>query len=155
MRVARRWNQTGQKHAGEPDIARSIFPKHISLLWILVYVTYLYIAWRLSRCTLPLLPGTISSAIFLTLCFAALRFKIAFVKADAPELLTGLPRLFIDSAEIVSLVLHCKAIFLGIGTLMSVAVSSKAFHRRSQKTDDISKTKLLKWYMSSDKFSRR
>lgn len=142
MRVARRWNQTGQKHAGEPDIARSIFPDQIVILWLLVLVTYLYVAWRLSRCILPVISGKVSSAIFLALCCAALRFKIAFAKADAPELLAGLPRFFINLAGNASLVLDCKVIFLSIGTLMSVPISSKAYHRLLLKTDDTRKTEL-------------
>lgn len=142
-RLARSWNQTGQKHAGEPDIARSMFPSHTFTLWLLVTITYLESARRLSRCRLPPIPGKASSIIFLALCLAALRFKTAFTNADAPELFTGIPRLFVNIAENTSLVGHCRVIFLGIGAIVSMAVFAKLYRGLSWKENNIRKTALL------------
>ncbi|GCB28045.1 GPI ethanolamine phosphate transferase 2 [Aspergillus awamori] len=63
-RVLRRWNQTGQKFATEPDIARTFFTSHRPILWFLVISTY--------AMTL------VSSAFFL---------KLSYVASDSPELL--------------------------------------------------------------------
>ncbi|KAI2826751.1 hypothetical protein CBS63078_921 [Aspergillus niger] len=63
-RVLRRWNQTGQKFATEPDIARTFFTSHRLILWFLVISTY--------AMTL------VSSAFFL---------KLSYVASDSPELL--------------------------------------------------------------------
>lgn len=142
-RVARSWNQTGQKYAGEPDIARNIFPSHTITLWLLVIATYLYSAWRLSRCSLPPLPDKISSPIFLTLCLAALRFKTAFTHADAPELFIGLPRFFVALVENIPLAAHCRVVFLGLGTIISVAVFAKFYDKLVWRKNDIRNIALL------------
>lgn len=131
IRLIRSWNQTGQKHAGEPDIARNIFPAHTSLLWILVLVTYLNMARRLLLCKLPLIPQKISSTFSFTLCMVALRFKASFTGADAPELLIGLPRLFLVLMDESSLVDQARTVFLGIGTIMLVAVTVHTIQRHS------------------------
>lgn len=142
-RVTRSWNQTGQKHAGEPDIARSIFPSHTFTLWLLVILAYLDSAWRLSRCKLPLVPGKISSAIFLTLCLAALRFKAAFTNADAPELFIDLPGFFAKLVENTSLVAHCRVVFQGIGIIISMAVFAKLYYKLVLRKNGFRKTALL------------
>lgn len=144
MRVARRWNQTGQKHAGEPDIARGILSNHIFMLWLLVLSTYSYVAWRLSKCSLPVISDRTSSAIYVTLCFAALRFKITFATVDTPELLTGFPQIFTRLAGNVSLVVHCKIIFLSIGTIVFGLLLSKAYYRLLSKENNSGKAKFEK-----------
>lgn len=97
MRAVRAWNQTGQKHAGEPDIARNVLPAHNVALWIGVLLTYLFASHRLFR-RLSKPAGGLSLAISglsFWLCFAAFGFKARFTRADAPELLVGLePWLF-------------------------------------------------------------
>lgn len=131
LRVIRSWNQTGQKHAGEPDIARNIFPSHTSLLWMLVVVTYLNIARRLSLCKRPPFRQKILSTFSFALCMVALRFKASFTSADAPELLIGLPRLFLALINESSLVYQARAVFLGIGAVMLVAVTTHVIQRVS------------------------
>lgn len=131
IRVIRSWNQTGQKHAGEPDIARSIFPIHTSLLWLLVLMTYLNIARQLWLCKVPLIPQKIYSAFSFTLCIVALRFKASFTSADAPELLISLPQPFLILMDGSSLVNQARAVFLGIGIMMLVAVTAHIYQRFS------------------------
>lgn len=126
-RVIRRWNQTGQKHAGGPDIANYIVSTKPFLLWLLVLVAYVDAARRLFRCGLPLASRTISFAVFFSLCFAALRFKIAFTYANAPELFIGLPNFLIELAGNTSLVAHCKIIFLVIGATFLGSIFAKVY----------------------------
>ncbi|KAJ5972662.1 Alkaline phosphatase-like alpha/beta/alpha [Penicillium vulpinum] len=40
QRLLRRWNQTGQKFAAEPDIARTFFTSHPEIFWCLFILTY-------------------------------------------------------------------------------------------------------------------
>ena len=131
LRVIRSWNQTGQKHAGEPDIARNIFPSHTSLLWMPVFLTYLHIARRLLLCKVPLIPQKIYSTFSFVLCMVAFRFKVSFTSADAPELLKGLPRQFLTLTDESSLVVQAKAVFLGIGAVMLLAVTTRITQRLS------------------------
>ena len=131
IRVIRSWNQTGQKHAGEPDIARNILPAHTALLWLLVLVTYLNVARQLWLCKLPLIPQKIHSAFSFTLCMVALRFKASFTSADAPELLRGLPRPLLLLIDESSLVTQARVSFLGIGSLMLVAATAQVYHKAS------------------------
>lgn len=129
MRIIRSWNQTGQKHAGESDIVKSVFPAHIRLLWCLVFVTYLDVARRLSQSGVLQVFNRISSVLSLILCGMALQFKLSFTKLDAPELLDGLPQIFWRWGEDVSLVVQSRAVFLSIGTTMLLVILSKAYQR--------------------------
>lgn len=142
LRIIRSWNQTGQKHAGEPDIARSILPAHTSLLWALVLVTYLTIARRLLLCKPPPIPQKLHSAFSLTLCMVALRFKASFTSADAPELLIGLPRRFLILIDESSLVDQARAVFLGIGIVIIIAISTHIVQRASLVKHNEGKIKL-------------
>lgn len=121
IRVLRSWNQTGQKHSGEPDIARNILPAHTSFLWLFVLMTYLNVALQLRVCKPPILPQKFHSAFSFILCMAALRFKASFTSADAPELLINLPRLFLLLIDGSSLVNQARAVFLGLGAMFLVA----------------------------------
>lgn len=138
--MIRRWNQTGQKHAGGPDIAKLIVSANPFLLWLLVLLAYVDAARRLFRCGLPLASRPISFAVFISLCFAALRFKIAFTYTDAPELFIGLPKLFIESAENTSLIAHCKTVFLVIGVIFSGSIFAKVSYKLLGRKTNIGKS---------------
>ncbi|OOO05777.1 UPF0642 domain-containing protein [Aspergillus oryzae] len=83
-RVLRRWNQTGQKFAAQPDITGSFFPSHQHTLWALVILTYAdtclhllfdlpaSVLWRFISCMVTL---------------AAFLFKLSLAASDSPELL--------------------------------------------------------------------
>lgn len=131
VRMVRGWNQTGQKHAGEPDIARTILPQHNQLLWFLVLGTYFNITQRLARKVLPRTSHHISAASSIALCVATLAFKIVFTKAEAPELLVGLQTDFVKPIAQASLVVQSRVIFMGIGTLVSLTILTKAFQASS------------------------
>ena len=129
LRIVRVWNQTGQKHAGEPDIARTVLPAHNMLLWLLVLVTYLDIVQRLSRRAVPWASRHLTTAISLALGIAALGFKFALTKADAPELLEGLGHLVPRPGGEASLVAQARAVFTSIAIMMALT-SFPALHQR-------------------------
>ena len=117
LRIIRVWNQTGQKHAGEPDIAGTILPAHNLSLWLLVLVTYLDVIQRLSRRAVPWASRQFATAASLALGIAALGFKIAFTKADAPELLEGIEYIVLRPMEKASLVAQARAVFTSIAIM--------------------------------------
>ncbi|KAH1930119.1 major facilitator super transporter protein [Aspergillus fumigatus] len=80
----RRWNQTGQKFAAEPDIARDFFPRHQNILWALIILTYFDTCMHL--CLNSHSSNIWRSAAILT-TIAAFFFKLVFVASDSPELL--------------------------------------------------------------------
>ena len=129
LRIIRVWNQTGQKRAGEPDIARTILPAHNMLLWFLVLVTYLDIMQRLSRRAVPWASRHLATAASIALGIAALGFKVAFTKADAPELLEGLGYLVLRPLEEASLVGQARAVFMSIA-IMAVLTSFPTVYQR-------------------------
>ena len=117
LRVVRAWNQTGQKHAGEPDIATTILPKHNMLLWFVILVTYFNMILRLSRMAVPWAPRHLATAASLFSGITALGFKVAFTKADVPELFEGFGYLSVALTEDVSLVAQARAVFTSIAAL--------------------------------------
>ena len=131
LRVLRVWNQTGQKRAGEPDIARTILPAHNMLLWLLVLVTYLDVIQRLSRRAVPWASRHLATAASIALGIAALGFKVAFTKSDAPELLEGLGYLVLRPMEEASLVAQARAVLTSVA-IMAVLTSFPAVYQRSR-----------------------
>lgn len=129
LRIVRVWNQTGQKHAGEPDIARTVLPAHNMLLWLLVFVTYFNVIQRLSRTAVPWVSRQLATAASLALGIAALGFKIAFTKADTPELLEGLENFVLRPMVEASLVAQARAVFTSIA-IMVVLTSFPAVYQR-------------------------
>ena len=136
LRVIRSWNQTGQKHAGEPDIAKNFLPSHNFALWIFVFATYLDVGQRLAGRSLPKAPRTIATASSIALCLGAVGFKAAFTKADAPELLVGLHWVALKPMEEVSLVSQARAVFIGIALIGSFTAGAKVFKPIKDKETD-------------------
>ncbi|KAH6684162.1 GPI ethanolamine phosphate transferas-like protein 2 [Halenospora varia] len=133
-RIARRWNQTGQKFAGEPDIARTFFFEHRMFFWTLVTLTYL---WNLQSITIkafPRFPQIVAGAIATTLATAAVMFKLAFTHEDSPELLTGFAKKMADNESGVSLVTRARIVFIGIGITLFYTIGSGFGHKRPNPT---------------------
>ena len=122
--ISRRWNQTGQKYAGGPDISSRIFPVHTWLLWFLVIATYVLINIRITQRAARGPASRQMNLLSVTVCFAAFSFKVAFTAADAPELLRGVgvlgPLVVLTSK--ISLVAQARVVFLGIGQLLGFAI---------------------------------
>lgn len=114
LRLIRAWNQTGQKHASRPDIARGIFPAHTYLLWSVVLIAYTValtrlLSWRGSQLPLPLY-----RFLAVVICTMCLVFKVSFTLADAPELFEGFRSLQISVLRHLDLVLQARMVFIGL-----------------------------------------
>lgn len=115
-RILRRWNQTGQKFAAEPDIARDFFPRHQNILWALIILTYFDTCMHL--CLNSHSSNIWRSAAILT-TIAAFFFKLVFVASDSPELLyESLLSPIQKSLEEMPLVLPARLVFCGIALLV-------------------------------------
>ncbi|EXJ72454.1 uncharacterized protein A1O5_04958 [Cladophialophora psammophila CBS 110553] len=126
--VARRWRQTGQKYAGEPDLLAEVIEPNSWFLWMLVMLAYAALSRNLSHRAgiwmgspqMGILPALVSISAFL--------FKIAFTAADAPELLTSFAILnplvgFVSAYPLVSL---ARVVFLGLTHLLACAMYYEA-----------------------------
>jgi ethanolaminephosphotransferase len=124
-RLMVRWNQTGQKHAGEADIVHAFFPEHHVIMWLLVLVTYLVVGVQLARTSFS---GSIIGEGDLALAFVmilpAVVFKLNFTQADAPELVLGLGEQLrgvtanidlVSQARVVFAMLTLALIIVGVG----------------------------------------
>lgn len=116
MRLTRRWNQTGQKFAGSPDIARTFLLEHTSILWILICITYLWNLNSLVTVTFASLGRLLAGTSGSVLTTAALTFKLAFTIEDSPELLSGIARSVAGADLGISLVNRARIVFVSIGT---------------------------------------
>ena len=112
LRVASSWNQTGQKHAGAPDIARHILPYHSQILWALVFCTYAAIVYLMSKQTLPGTPRAIVTTGSISLAAASFAFKVAFTLADAPELLSGFEKAIPQVIKETSLITQARVVYI-------------------------------------------
>ncbi|MCJ1307009.1 major facilitator super transporter protein [Agyrium rufum] len=113
-RVIRCWNQTGQKHAGSDDIARGFLLSHKSILWVLVIAMYLDLFRRISRSGLPRIPRQAALIGAVAVSLAGFAFKVAFTKADAPELLPNLREIILKALQDATLVTQARTVFLGL-----------------------------------------
>jgi ethanolaminephosphotransferase len=124
-RIVRRWNQTGQKFAGEPDIAQGFLPNHQKLLWALILLTYLDICRNMIRISpfrdfCRVVMWSSLSVIVTSLAFA---FKLGFTAADSPELLDSWMLEMLERTSgggAFSLVLQARLVFLGTFFLVMI-----------------------------------
>ncbi|PBP20536.1 GPI ethanolamine phosphate transferase [Diplocarpon rosae] len=130
-RLSRRWNQTGQKWAGEPDIARSFFSEHRIALWALVGLAYLWTLVSLAARGFCPFPQMASVAIATALVTAALAFKLAFTFEDSPELMGGIAKVMTDSeaGAGASLIDRARIAFIAIGIALAYTIGSGFGHR--------------------------
>ena len=131
-RIIRRWNQTGQKYAGAPDIVHSaLFRGPISVvLWCLVGSTYMDIMVRLSRHIARSISspddskaggeeqtdfnGLLATLAVIPLVATAFVFKLAFTARDAPELTAGINQGLVEWVGGLSLVSVAQMVFAGV-----------------------------------------
>ncbi|PGH13203.1 hypothetical protein AJ80_06449 [Polytolypa hystricis UAMH7299] len=116
-RIVRRWNQTGQKFAAEPDITTGFLRLHPNILWVLVLFTYVDVCQRLMRRISRNSPSSMILSVYPALVSFAFIFKIAFTAADSPELLQGstLLQSLAEAVQGISLVIQARVVFVGIG----------------------------------------
>ncbi|EPQ64676.1 Bgt-65 [Blumeria graminis f. sp. tritici] len=122
VRIARRWNQTGQKFAGEPDIANNFFPGHCTTLWCLVGIAYFWNLWNIKRLCFPQLPPFLASIFATTLSACAVNFKIVFTREAAPEILNHTLRAIANSGVGLSLVAQARILFTLLGIALSLSI---------------------------------
>ncbi|KLJ08907.1 hypothetical protein EMPG_15670 [Blastomyces silverae] len=163
-RIMRRWNQTGQKFAAEPDIARTFFPNHANMLWILILLTYTDICQRMVRRTTSAGAASFSRLFFPILASFAFLFKLTFTSADSPELLQEalIFNQLIESVAGVSVIAQARIVFTGIAIALAYVIYTeiqrkralKAFLLKIRKQHDARLPKMLNSTLTSVRFSR-
>ncbi|KAK5954384.1 major facilitator super transporter protein [Knufia fluminis] len=121
--IMRRWNQTGQKYAGEADLVTEVLTRSPWLLWTLIFLTYSIVPRRLR--TRPAELGLKRMSIVPVLVTAsAFLFKVAFTAAEAPELLKDMVILkpVVSFAARYPLMSLARIVFLGLGNLVGAAL---------------------------------
>lgn len=124
QRLLRRWNQTGQKFAAEPDIARTFFTRHPEIFWGLLILTYVDAGRHLLR-SIPIIGilklGALAPAVL------AFTFKLHFVTSESPELLDGtfISQIMKGWPYSLSLVLHARLVFYGLALVVLLALFGK------------------------------
>lgn len=126
-RITQRWNQTGQKFAGAPDIVHDVMMPYPFVLWILVTATYTILLYRIGKqVTYHLKAGvTVGTACAWVLCIPAFSFKLGFTARDAPELLSWLSPSAVSFLEQLPLVGSARLIFLTVGSEILWALCSR------------------------------
>ncbi|PHH92552.1 hypothetical protein CDD83_6831 [Cordyceps sp. RAO-2017] len=120
LRLARSWNQTGQKFAGEPDIVKLYLAPNPQLTWLLASLPYILVGQLLLD--LPGLPKPVSASLACALVSAAFTFKLAFTAEDAPELVLGLTKKLNDALKGPSLISRARVVFLLLAALALFAL---------------------------------
>jgi ethanolaminephosphotransferase len=138
MLVARRWNQTGQKYAGEPDIGRTFLFEHRIFFWTVLCITYLWNLQSLASNSFPQLPQLISGGIATALATAAVTFKLAFTYEDSPELMVGVVKSMADNDVGISLVLRARIVFTAILIAVIYTIGSGFRHPKRDNRRSIS-----------------
>ncbi|KAJ5470866.1 Alkaline phosphatase-likealpha/beta/alpha [Penicillium desertorum] len=124
QRLLRRWNQTGQKFAAEPDIARTFFARHPEIFWDLLILTYVDAGCHLLM-SIPISGilkfGALAPAVL------AFTFKLHFVTSESPELLDGtfISQIMKEWPYSLSLVLHARLVFYGLAVVVLLALFGK------------------------------
>ncbi|CAI7610104.1 unnamed protein product [Penicillium discolor] len=124
QRLLRRWNQTGQKFAAEPDIARTFFTRHPEIFWGLLILTYVD-AGRHLLGSIPITGilklGALAPAVL------AFTFKLHFVTSESPELLDGtiISQIMKEWPYSLSLVLHARLVFYGLAVVVLLGLVGK------------------------------
>jgi ethanolaminephosphotransferase len=139
-RIVRRWNQTGQKYAGAPDIVHSplFYGSNSIVLWSLVGATYMDIMVKMSKHIARSIAsvddgksresvdfestdvnGFIGMIAVLPLTATAFVFKLAFTAKDAPELTYGINEGLLQWVGDLSLVGVAQMVFGGVALLAS------------------------------------
>ncbi|EED12545.1 transferase (Gpi7), putative [Talaromyces stipitatus ATCC 10500] len=125
-RFVRRWNQTGQKFAGEPDTVQYLTSSQPMLLWALVLLTYIVNCQELIRSApfRDIFGKLLWTILSVAVSLAAIIFKVSFTAADAPELLYPLMLRITKWGFQFSLVFQARIVFIGITLLVGIFVFS-------------------------------
>lgn len=132
--VVRRWRQTGQKYAGEPDLLSEVVAPNPWTLWILVMLAYIVPSRNLSRRAAVWMGSPQMGLLPVLVAMSAFLFKVAFTAADAPELFFSLPIfgplvVFVAEYPLVNL---ARVVFLGLAHLLVCAIYYEAPWKSAQ-----------------------
>ena len=84
--ITRRWKQTGQKYATDPDLVSDVLTPLPWLLWTVLIATYAVVSSDLSNRASRWMNSRHLGLLPVLVVMSALIFKVAFTAADAPEL---------------------------------------------------------------------
>ncbi|KAF2719617.1 alkaline phosphatase-like protein [Polychaeton citri CBS 116435] len=122
-RFSMRWNQTGQKHAGEPDISHTYFAAHHVQMWLLVLATYVTFGFGLAKQTFKgVVLHELGSFFAILVVMPAVVFKLNFTQADAPELVQGLGEGLRDATSALDLIVQAKIVFALLAVVIVMVV---------------------------------
>ena len=130
-RIQRRWNQTGQKHAGEPDIGRTYLGSQPISLFVLVAFSYLIVLRGLGSASLY--PGR-KPAHFLAnigVVFLAFGFKLAFTQMDAPELIPKFGLLPFRDMAMLPMASVVRTVFGFVAGVFMIAIARALLAKRT------------------------
>ncbi|KAJ5205614.1 Alkaline phosphatase-like alpha/beta/alpha [Penicillium cf. griseofulvum] len=121
QRILRRWNQTGQKFAAEPDISRTFFARHPEIFWGLFVLTYVDAGRHLLKSIS--ISRIFKLGVLVPVVFA-FTFKLHFVTSESPELLEGtfISRIVKQWPYSLSLVSHARLVFYGLAVIVLLAL---------------------------------
>lgn len=106
---------TGQKFAGAPDIVKSYFPQHTTILWILIAWTYFDVLLGMWRDGFRRIGNQAAGIFACTTTMAALGFKLSFAAYDAMELVPSWLMPAVNALADVPLVNQARAVFGIVG----------------------------------------
>lgn len=121
LRLARAWNQTGQKFADEPDLVKLFLAPNPRLLWVLVSLAYVLVLLQVLR-DLDGLPSVVAASLAAVLTTASFAFKLSFTAQDAPELVEGFAKRLNDALGGQSLVSRARVAFAAMAALAAFVV---------------------------------
>ena len=125
LRFLRRWNQSGQKHSGAPDIATTFFRAEPSVLLVLILGTFGDLLPQLMLQSMRSAGFSTLIAAFgsAALCASCIVFKAMFTVNDSPELWgQHAPAVLALSERLPSLVTLARIVFGGAALLIIALV---------------------------------
>ncbi|KAF2750244.1 alkaline phosphatase-like protein [Sporormia fimetaria CBS 119925] len=149
-RIIQRWNQTGQKYAGAPDIVHIFSTAGFgsAVLWSLIGATYLDITTRLSQHTGRCICSFVESKpdaeptdwhrfagtfFVLPLGATAFIFKLAFTAQDAPELTRGISEGLVQWTNSLNLVGVARMVFSAMAVTSVSMITGELSRARARK----------------------
>ncbi|KAF3920480.1 hypothetical protein ABW20_dc0106552 [Dactylellina cionopaga] len=111
LRVIRRWNQTGQKHAGADDITKDFLTTHPTILWTLVFFAYTDMFWRLKRNLETKHSPIVGPILGISPVVSSMLFKLSMAALDTRELIPGFLMELADGFASVSVVTQAQLVF--------------------------------------------
>ncbi|EPS39021.1 hypothetical protein H072_7217 [Dactylellina haptotyla CBS 200.50] len=111
LRIIRRWNQTGQKHAGAQDISKDFLSHHPIVLWILVFFSYTDMFWRLKRNLETRHSAIVGPVMSISPVVSSMLFKLSMAALDQRELIPSFLMDFAEGFAKVSVVTQAQLVF--------------------------------------------